>query len=135
MIHDIMGFRGRLTYMTSGLSRNMTQLNKPSIDSISQMLQIASCHKDGHLTFHWICTKVSCDLIYLSTAPNVSSQIVPVIEGRKTVCPCNECERLGDKAEVRQPLLLQRIYSGWVSNLEIFTVENRYLQFSTNILF
>lgn len=43
-------------------------------------------------------------------------QVIPAVKGGQALCSCYERERLGDQAEIWQPLLLQGVHTGWVRN-------------------
>ena len=43
-------------------------------------------------------------------------QVVPAVKGGQAVCPGHERQRLGDQAEIWQPLLLQGVHTGRVMN-------------------
>lgn len=59
--------------------------------------------------------KANVSLLFVFPPPPLSThQIVPALQGWKTVRPGHERQRLGDQAEVRQPVLLQRVHPGRV---------------------
>lgn len=72
-------------------------------------------------TFKYFFCKVCLVSSYFNTFV-VCMQVVPALQSREAVCPSHERQRLGDQAEVWQPLLLQRVHLRRVDKSHLFNL-------------